>query len=298
MADTVSASAATRPVWLEGAVDLHVHCAPSLFPRWGDGVDVAAACEAAGMRGVLLKAHHGSTQEMADVLTRTSNTLKIAGGVVLNRYVGGINPAAVEASLRTGAQCVWFPTIDAEGHVRAFGGTGAYPAQQGGQESKAGISVLDAEGRCLPKVREVLKLAAEHGTLVATGHLGATEIDALLREAYEIGVTKFLINHVSFATPSLDEDAVGTFVERGAMVELTYLDISPMWKMSTLENTVRLFRRAGASNVVLSSDAGQPHNPSPPEALRVFAQSLYERGLPAQDVRRALTDNPRGLLGW
>lgn len=298
MADTVIDGTSSTPAWLEGAVDLHVHCGPELFPRWGDGVDVAAACEAAGMAGVLLKAHHGSTQEMAAVLTRTSNTLKVAGGVVLNRYVGGINPAAVEASLRTGAKCVWFPTIDAEGHVRAFGGTGAYPAQRGGQESGAGISILDEKGRCLPETREVLKLVAEHDVLVATGHLMAAEIDVLLREAGEMGVIKFLINHVSFATPDLDEDAVRDFVERGAMVELTYLDVSPMWQMSTLENTVRLFRRAGADNVVLSSDAGQPHNPAPPEALRVFAQSLHERGLLAKDVRRTLTDNPRRLLGW
>jgi hypothetical protein len=284
--------------WLEGAVDLHVHCAPSLFPRWGDGVDVATACEAAGMGGVLLKAHHGSTQGMAAVLTRISRTLKVAGGVVLNRYVGGINPAAVEASLRTGAKCVWFPTIDAEGHVRAFGGTGAYPAQRGGQESGAGISVLDDRGHCLPEAQEVLKLAAEHDAMIATGHLTAAEIDALLRAAREAGVGRFLINHASFATPNLNEDAVGAFVERGAMVELTYLDVSPMWQMSTLEETVRLFRRAGADNVVLASDAGQPHNPAPPEALRVFAQSLHERGLPAEDVRRALTENPRRLLGW
>lgn len=284
--------------WLEEAIDLHVHCAPSLFPRWGDGVDVAAACEAAGMGGVMLKAHHGGTQETAAVLTRVSQTLRVAGGIVLNRYVGGINPAVVEGALRTGAKCVWFPTIDAEGHVRAFGSTGAYPVQRGGNESGSGIPVIEDGGRCLPEVREVLKLVAEHDAIVATGHLDAAEIDVLLREASDIGIAKFLITHATFATPNLGEDAVGAFVERGATVELTYLDISPMWRMSTVERSAKLFQRAGARNVVLASDAGQPHNPAPPEALRVFAQCLHEQGIPAEDLRRSLTENPRRLLGW
>ena len=34
---------ADQTVWTDGAVDLHVHCAPSFFPRWGDGLDVEGA---------------------------------------------------------------------------------------------------------------------------------------------------------------------------------------------------------------------------------------------------------------
>lgn len=235
---------------------------------------------------------------MAAVLSRISPALRVAGGIVLNRYVGGINPAAVEGALKTGAACVWFPTVDAAGHVDAFGTAGAYPAQQGGKETGAGIRVIDDEGRCFPQVREVLELVAEHGVLVATGHLGAGEIDALLREANEIGVSRFLVNHATFATPNLNEDTVSAFVKRGAMIELTYLDISPMWQMSTIERTVRYFRCAGAQSVVLSSDVGQPHNPSPPEALRVFAQCLHEQDILAAEIRRCLTENPCRLLGW
>lgn len=284
--------------WLEGAVDLHVHCAPSLFPRWGDGVDVARACEAAGMGGVLLKAHPGSTQEMAAVLSRTFPALSVAGGVVLNRYVGGINPAAMEAALKTRAACESCPAIDAAEHVHAFGAAGTYQVQPGGKETDAAIQVIDDEGRCLLEVREILALVAEHDVVIATGHLGVAEIDALLREANDIGVGKFLINHATFATPNLNEETLSTFVKRGAMIELTYLDISPMWQMSTIERTARYFRSAGAQSVVLPSDLEQPHNPSPPEALRIFAQCLYEQDIPAAEIQRCLTENPRWLLGW
>lgn len=85
---------------------------------------------------------------------------------------------------------------------------------------------------------------------------------------------------------------------RGACVELTYLSVSPMWSDVTLDRCVEVMRRVGSHSVVVSSDAGQPHNPSPAEALRSFAQSLHERGVPAADVRRSLVDAPTRLLGW
>src|SRR5262245_47755088 len=166
--------------WLEGAIDLHVHCSPSFFPRWGDGLDVARACERAGMAGVLLKAHEGSTVELASVLDRLAPSLRVAGGVVLNRYVGGVNPAAVEAALRRGGRCGWFPTLDADAHRRAFGSTGRFPEQRGGIESPTGIRVLDDDGNLVDAAHEVLALAAEHDALIATGHLDRDEIGGLL----------------------------------------------------------------------------------------------------------------------
>src|SRR5438105_2649963 len=125
------------------------------------------------MSGVLLKAHEGATYDSAAVLDRLSPTLRVRGGIVLNRYVGGVNPAAVEAALRLGARCIWFPTLDADAHARAFGSTGAYPLQRGGIESKSGIRILDEDGRLVREAHEVLALVAEHDVLVATGHLSA-----------------------------------------------------------------------------------------------------------------------------
>lgn len=284
--------------WLEGAVDLHVHCAPSIFPRWGDGVDVAQVCDAAGMRGIVLKAHEGTTHELASALTRMSPTLEVAGGIVLNRYVGALNPDAVEVALRTGARCVWFPTIDAADHVRAFGSTGAYPAQRGGSVHGDGITVLDSGGDLVEAARDVLALAAEHGALVATGHLAAREVEQVARAAKEAGVERLLVQHPCFPTPDLDLDAMAALVKLGAVLELTFLTVSPMWSTSTIDQAVAVLSRFGGDHVVVSSDAGQPHNPSPPEALRSFAQALHERGIAEGELRRALRDTPLRLLGW
>jgi Family of unknown function (DUF6282) len=282
--------------WLQGAIDLHVHCAPSFFTRWGDGLDVMRACEHAGMAAVLLKAHEGSTVAEAAVLNRLS-TLEVVGGVVLNRYVGGINPAAAEAALRLGGRCIWFPTLDADAHAKAFGSTGAYPSQRGGIESATGIRVLDDEGELVQTAQDVLALAAEHDALVATGHLDGGEIRALLRTARQAGVQRFLVQHPSFTVPGLGMSELEPLVEQGAVVELTYLNVSPQWRTSTVEQEAEILARIGGQAVILSSDAGQAHNPSPPEALRSFAQALHEHGIAKAELAKTLRDTPRRLLG-
>jgi Family of unknown function (DUF6282) len=282
--------------WLEGAVDLHVHFAPSFFERWGDGLDLARACEQARMAGVLLKAHEGSTVAAAAVLDRLFPTLRVFGGVVLNRYVGGINPAAVEAALRLGGRCVWFPTMDADAHARAFGSTGAYPSQRGGIESPHGIRLLDDDGEVVAEAREVLALAAEHDALVATGHLDGSEVAALLPAAREAGSRRFLFQHPFFTVPGVSVEELEPFVEHGAVVELTYLNVSPTWRTSTVEQAAEALSRFGGDAVVVSSDAGQAHNPAPPEALRSFAQALREHGVAEAELVKALRDTPLRLI--
>jgi Family of unknown function (DUF6282) len=282
--------------WLEGAIDLHVHCAPSFFTRWGDGLDLTRVCEQAGMAGVLLKAHEGSTVTQAAVLDRLSPSLMVCGGVVLNRYVGGINPAAAEAALRLGGRCIWFPTIDADAHARTFGSTGMYPTQRGGNESSSGIRILDDAGTLLKAAHEVLALAAEYDALVATGHLDAAEIAALLRAAREAGVRRFLVQHPFFTVPGLGAEELEPLVEQGAVVELTYLNVSPVWQSSTVEQAAETVRRLGSDSTILSSDAGQAHNPSPPEALRSFAQALYERGVDKTQLVKAMRETPLRLV--
>jgi hypothetical protein len=283
--------------WLDGAWDLHVHVAPSFFARWGDGVDLAGASQAAGMAGVLLKAHEGSTTEMAAVLSRTHAPLRVAGGVVLNRFVGGINPEAVEAALRLGARCVWLPTIHAPDHARAFGALGGYPQQGGGPAGGEPVPVTEAGGALRPQAREVVALVRDHGALLATGHAGWDEVEAVLAAATDLGLERVLVQHVCFATPGPDLDAIVRAVGRGACVELTALAVSPRWGHATVAACAEAFRRAGDGAVVVSSDAGQAQEPAPPDALAAFAAALHEHGVPAAHVRRALRETPARLLG-
>jgi Family of unknown function (DUF6282) len=284
--------------WLDGAVDLHVHAAPSVFPRWGDASAVAAACSEAGMAGIALKAHEGSTVESAALLSRAHAPLRVAGGVVLNRPVGGINPAAAEMALRLGARVVWLPTIDADGHAAAYGATGGYPSQSGGVRPAEPLQVLDDSGRPLPALAEIVALCHDHGACLATGHVSAAALPAVQACARKLGLERLLLQHPLLAVPGLEPAAVAELAEGGGVVELTYVSVSPMWRDTTVAACAEVVRQLGPDRSVLSSDAGQSHNPAPHEALRAFAQSICEAGVPAADVRRMLRGTAAGLLGW
>ena len=58
---------------------------------------------------------------------------------------------------------VWFPTFDADNHVKHF------------KDAPEGIKVLDADGKVLPAVRDVLKICAQQKLVVQTGHLPARQ---------------------------------------------------------------------------------------------------------------------------
>jgi hypothetical protein len=280
---------------LEDAIDLHCHPFPDLFPRLADDIDIAIAARDAGMQAIVMKCHHENTVSRAYLVQRVVPGIKVFGGVVLNSYVGGINPAAVEAALRLGGKEVWMPTIDAGYHGQVHGGTGGYEAQQGGRGGE-GIWVTDREGTVKPEVKEVLALLAEHQAILGTCHLSPKEIVALVKEARASGVEKIVVTHPFFKVPNLDLDTLEEVARLGGMPEFGYCTVSPAWHYSTPEFVAEAINRIGASRCLLVSDTGQRHNPLPSEALRVFAQTLFEKGVEETDIHTMISANQYDLL--
>jgi hypothetical protein len=278
-----------------GAVDLHCHPFPDLFPRLADDIDIAIAARDAGMKALLLKCHHEPTVSRAYLVQRMVPGIRVYGGVVLNSYVGYINPAAVEAALRLGGKEVWMPTIDAGYHAQVHGGAGGYDAQKGGRGGE-GIWILDKEDRLKPEVEEVLKLVAEHNAILGTCHLSPREIVALVRAARNLGVEKIVVTHPFFKVPNLDLPTLEEIVRLGGMPEFGYCTISPAWQYASPEKIVQAIKTVGASRCLLVSDTGQRHNPLPSEALRIFAQTLFEKGVSEQDIEQLIVRNPADLL--
>jgi hypothetical protein len=110
---------------LDGAYDLHVHSAPDLFPRIADDRQIVAHAAARGF----------GTASRAQLAAQVAGGLKVYGGLVLNGYVGGVNPHAVDAALRLGARVIWMPTLDAACHRQAFGFGGGFTAQSSRMET-------------------------------------------------------------------------------------------------------------------------------------------------------------------
>ncbi|BCV21316.1 DUF6282 family protein [Moorella sp. Hama-1] len=286
---------------LQGAIDLHVHTHPCLFPRICDDFTAVQAAAGAGMGGIVLKCHHESTVSRAREVSRQVEGFHVFGGIVLNTYVGGINPAAVEAALKMGGKVVWMPTIDADYHARIHGSRGKYDVQEGGNTGEengvAGISIFDSENNLTGNTLEVLKLVASYGAILATCHLAPEEIFALVQAARSEGIKKILITHPFFKVPKLSVEQLKELVALGATAEFGYCTVSPMWHYATIEEVFAAINTIGVEHAVLISDAGQRHNPMPQESLRVFAQCLFEKGLTEEEIRQMVVKKPAELLG-
>ena len=81
---------------LKGAYDLHIHTAPDVVQRKCGDLELARRLVHRGMAGCAIKNHYFDTAVRAKLLQEQFPQLRVAGGVTLNRSVGGVNPDAVE----------------------------------------------------------------------------------------------------------------------------------------------------------------------------------------------------------
>jgi hypothetical protein len=287
---------------LEGAVDLHVHPAPSPLPRRIDAAEAARLAGEAGFRAIVVKSHHHST--VTDVLALAAeeqlpSDVQVYGGIALNGPVGGLNPKAVDLALKMGGRIVWFPTIGSPQHIRhhAEHPDLKFPTLAVKLKPEEPIEIM-ANGRARDEVYEILESAKEADAIVASGHLAPDRITALFEAAREVGVTRLLVNHPNFVVEASHEDA-RRWVELGAVIEHSlcmYDDESSFyhWDIDTL---VAWIEAVGIEHSTLGSDLGQMNNPLPTDSFRKIVDKLLERGLGEDAVRRLVRDNPAELLG-
>ncbi|MFQ5913639.1 MAG: DUF6282 family protein [Nitrospinota bacterium] len=316
-------------VSLEGAIDIHMHPHPCLFDRITDDWGVAEGAKSERMRAIVIKCHHESTVSRAQDVNRSMEGIEVYGGIVLNFYVGGLNAAAAEAACKLGGKIVWMPTIDAENHAAAHGSRGQYDVQRGGLTGKkasakrgagagrresasrpvvstglgavgggyGGISPVDESGKLKPEALDVLAVVAKYDVALASCHLHPREIRILFKGAREMGVKKMLFTHPFFKVPGADVEFTKEMVRLGAVAEWGYCTVSPMWGYARIDQVAAAIGEVGPQNSILMSDLGQRHNPMPQEGLRVFAQCLYEKGIPEKDIRTMIVTNPKRVLG-
>lgn len=281
---------------IDGAYDLHVHSAPDLFPRIADDRQMVADAARKGFAGVVMKNHFEGTASRAKLAAEAAGALKVYGSLVLNRYVGGVNPRAVEAALALGARIIWMPTLDAACHRRAFGFGGGFAAQSSGLETQSeGLSLLHA-GHLIPEAREVMALAKERGAALATGHVSFEEIAALVAEAQAQRFRKLILTHPYDKAPGLTLEQVRSLARPGVTVEFVFCSITPHWAFTDAATIAHCVKTIGADRFVISSDGGQAHNPMPADGYRRFVDLLHAEGIGQADFRVMCRENGDFLL--
>jgi hypothetical protein len=291
-------------ITLEGAIDIHVHAGPELFPRIGDAVDFATAARDAGMAGLVFKAHHECTATRAYYTSLQVPGIDLYGGIVLNEFVGGVNPTAVGAALHQGARIVWGPTMHAKHHVEILGkGTyGVGHMTLAPELASPGISVIGEDGLLLDEMTAIIQLASRFDATIATGHLGEEDVRALVLGCEQAGV-RCLLTHVYFLDKS--EEFLLDMATHGALFEVSASVAFPLEHFMLrhrgggmqLEAVASLVSAVGPDRVVISSDCGQIHNSAPVEALRSFLNAVKAVGVPEDDVYTMIRSTPRTVLG-
>lgn len=285
---------------LDGAVDLHVHSGPSPMPRRIDHVEAAQSADSAGFRAIVVKCHYHNT--VMDVLAMQPRLegvgTQVFGGIALNSQVGGINPHAVDLSLKMGGKIIWFPTISSHAHLchAAEDETIQAHFQPLGIRQSDEVDIFGEDGDLIPEVHEVLALAKEHDAIVSAGHMGPERATALMEAAAALGHTKLMINHPNFVMEA-EKAQVSRFAELGATIEhslVMYLTDEKYFPLQSLLDWIDL---VGPERTSLGSDLGQVGNPMPLEAYREVCSRLLDSGISEDDLRLMVTTNPASLLG-
>lgn len=270
--------------------DSHVHAAPDVLDRIGDDIEVARAYELADFSGFVLKAHYESTVGRAHAVSELTRRT-VYGGIALNQHTGGINPSAVAACLSSGGRVVWMPTADAHtqrtaGLPRLCGHEPRLPAHT--------YAVPPVDPQAQASTDLVLALIADHDAVLATGHLSGEECHWLSERAGFFGVTRVMFTHPSYTVPGLNPSAVSALVEDGGYAEITAYQL--LHQPGCTPAMLARVAEAAGPGLILSSDAGQPDSPSPPEALQLLIDTLANEGLDRKWLEAAASTTPTSLF--
>jgi len=272
-----------------GAIDMHCHHGPDPHrARSVDAAEAVAEAEALGMAAIVLKSHAYPTGPIAILMQKTVERLRVFGGLCCDHEVGGLNPAAVEVALRTGAKVIWMPTFSSVIDRRKLGLPGP------------GIPVIGERARLVPAAEEILRLVRQHDAVVATGHIELAEQFALVDAARALGV-KVVMTHAleTLVGPDHELADVLALAERGAMIEFTYLTCIPGGMAATEEpmTFAKAMMAVGPERAIMSTDFGQDRSPHPADGMRLFIDEMLRCGVSPAAIDLMARRNPARLLG-
>jgi hypothetical protein len=271
----------------DGVIDIHAHADPDKTRRSLDVFEMARLYRDRGFRGLVLMNHFDSTGGQAYLVRKVVPGIEVYGGIVLNRLVGGLNPAAVEHAVQVEGgytKIVYMPTLDCENEVR-WNGSG-----------KPFVRV-SREGRLMPEVLDMLDLIAELDLGVSTGHTSPEEVLLLTRAARERGIERILATNPTYPAVDMDVAQMVEAAQSGAYIELIYYVIGTPGSKWTLKGYADAVRAIGAKRCILSSCGGQAWMPIHTFAWSELLRGMREHGLTEGEIDLMTKTNPARLLG-
>ena len=278
---------------MQGIIDMHIHAAPDVRARKLDDLELMEASVQRGVRAIVLKSHNVPTADRAYLVNRVAAEkypdakFTAFGGLCLNRPVGGLNPDAVETSLKLGAKVIWLPTLDSVHERKAMG--------------KSGGIVCTQDGRTVDALDQVLKAVADTGMVLATGHIAWQEQLIAVKRAKELGVEKIIVNHPALFRTGMPVDAQKALLEYdGVYLERNYggsrLPESKVFERHFEKNLADILA-TGVERSIMATDLGQPNNPGWSDGFAEYIDYMRTHGLTDAQIKAMIQTNPKTLLG-
>jgi hypothetical protein len=142
---------------------------------------------------------------------------------------------------------------------------------------------------------EVLRVVANHGVGLATGHLSRDEIFVAVDAAVAAGVRTIVVTHPEFPSQRITPADQVELAARGALMERAFT--TPYTGKCTWEEVFTATRAVGARSTVWGSDLGQVFNPPVEDGLAIMADHFLEAGFTDEEVRIMAVENTRRLAG-
>lgn len=281
---------------LEGSIDIHIHSAPDVYPRLLNDVELALSAKENGMRAILLKNHYFETASRAQIASDVAD-FPVFGGIALNLSNGGLNKHAVKMALKLGAKQVWMPTVHSQYFVKNKDHVANLATEIGADVE--GVSLVNEDGSLRDELYGIFDLIREAGAILATGHVTKEEAKIAVREAAKRGVGKIIVTHPAATFVHYSVDDMREILDLGAsFLEHTWNDVTRQVS-HPLEIPVLfdVIKSIGAQHCIMSTDAGQWLNPPAAQQMGIYIKEALKSGIPAQDIRTMVTDNPAKILG-
>jgi hypothetical protein len=271
---------------LAGVVDFHIHSSPDVFPRTVSAIEAAAAARRAGMGAIVVKSHVTDSSARAET-ARDLTGFPVYGGVVLNAFVGGINPYAVAESVRQGGRVVWMPTITSRHFVRLA--DHAPMLKSGIPAGFDGLTVTDERGRLTSETERILELVAEHGLVLCSGHISPEETATLFQRARGLGIARLIVTHPNAPFVGVPTDILRDLVGFGAFLEWT--------PQGTVAERAEAIRALGVASSFLSTDAGSMAALRPVPLMAGYIEAMRAEGFTDAELHGMTVTVPSYLLG-
>ncbi len=276
---------------LTGIIDMHIHSAPDIRQRKLDDLQLMEAAVERGVRAIVIKSHMVPTADRATLVNKIrqekypDSDFQMFGSLVMNLAVGGINPWAVEASIKLGAKEIFLPTMTAENHCK--------------KENKEHYVSVVKDRKIVEPLKDVFNLVRDYDVALGTGHISPSEIFTVVEAARDAGVKKIIVTHPEFhiVGMSLEEEA-RIVKDYDVLLEKVYAQpIGGGVYKKNLPDNVAHMKEIGCEHFIVSTDGGQMQNPEWYNTIAEYIDYLYDSGFSQEEIDVMTKKNPGKMLG-